>query len=997
MSLTNEESYIFIQINYKAKRNDKTKLRIFGEIFVKNNKDKYKIMFKDKEYKLTEYFDNIDKNYNHKDDVILELIINDGLIDLSYMFAGCNTLLTFFESLQSQSSKLFVMNEINKEDEQSLVDDENNNNDNLENNFYGEEEKDKNKISYPNPFSSEEQQISSIEFKFSSMENYDKNLISKINIRFNFSNIIGLSYIFYGCSSLISLPDISNWNISNVKNISNMFNGCNSLISLPDISKWNTGNVNDMSWMFYECNSVISLSDISNWNTEKVNNMSNMFNGCTSLISLPDISKWNASDCKSMKGMFSDCLSLTSLPDLSKWNVSNVNDISYMFNRCKSLKSFPDISKWDTENINDINNMFEKCSSLISIPDISNWKHKNITSIINLFEMCKSLKSLPDLSKWKIPMISEIKDISYYESLCPLKDLFKQNNFIEFNLILDQRNKEINLKFINPQNNNNESYESIFKKEGEELCGLLKLCLLKEIAEKIVETQIKEFPELLSNILKILKNSFFEEKNEKEIIINTLKEIKGSNIINFSKYIDRIDKTNKFPLIDNLLSLIKKKKEFKIINYINNIKKHFLNYNEYIKAFESDFEIRKKESIFEFSIISLVIIGRQNLEIFEEERKKCPNRVDKILYHGTQIEPISLILKGEYKKSEKSAKHGKGVYFTDSLDYCWYYGGDDSNKNNISNKPKNRANIDQIPEIGETFTFIANAIYYKKEGFRRVIDFKYTPTKNEINFAYATGNCNTIYGDPDKTKVYGTEYVIGESEQICPLLGAKLKRNEYCVIWRDDNFSLGPVYNNEYDDIFKNFLSERMKNIEQYAELNIYTCKKTEEALELVERKKYNKIILISNVGRDNEGQKFIKRARKIIGKRDDSHNKDDNNSNKETDVNINVDNDDADTDGEIDDNDGVISFFLAYNEKHLKDIMYIKNALFSNRADFFEEYLWCFSDKVKDEDRESEIKKLKKKIEDYYKIEFDFNEDFLYFPQFKNVGLYSALKFKGD
>ena len=183
---------------------------------------------------------------------------------------------------------------------------------------------------------------------------------------------------------------------------------------------------------------------------------------------------------------------------------------------------------------------------------------------------------------------------------------------LEFNLILDQRNKEINLKFINPQNNNNESYESIFKKEGEELCGLLKLCLLKEIAEKIVETQIKEFPELLSNILKILKNSFFEEKNEKEIIINTLKEIKGSNII---------DKTNKFPLIDNLLSLLKKKKEFKIINNINNIKKHFLNYNEYIKAFESDFEIRKKESIFEFSIISLVIIGRQNLKKFRKKEK----------------------------------------------------------------------------------------------------------------------------------------------------------------------------------------------------------------------------------------------------------------------------------------------------------------------------------------------------------------------------------------
>ena len=246
MSLTNEESYIFIQINYKAKRNDKTKLRIFGEIFVKNNKDKYKIMFKDKEYKLTEYFDNIDKNYNHKDDIILELKINDGLINFSHMFAGCDTLVTFFYSSQSQSSKLFTMNEINKETEQSFVDDESINYDSIEKKFYGELEKDKDQNFNPNSFFSIEEQLSSIAFQFSSTENYDNNVISKINIHLDFSNIIGLSYMFYGCSSLISLPDISNWNISNVKNISNMFNGCNSLISLPDISKWNIENVNDM-------------------------------------------------------------------------------------------------------------------------------------------------------------------------------------------------------------------------------------------------------------------------------------------------------------------------------------------------------------------------------------------------------------------------------------------------------------------------------------------------------------------------------------------------------------------------------------------------------------------------------------------------------------------------------------------------------------------------------------------------------------------------------
>ena len=32
------------------------------------------------------------------------------------------------------------------------------------------------------------------------------------------------------------------------------------------------------------------------------------------------------------------------------------------------------------------------------------------------------------------------------------------------------------------------------------------------------------------------------------------------------------------------------------------------------------------------------------------------------------------------------------------------------------------------------------------------------------------------------------EYVINDLDQICPLMSATLKRVEYCVIWRDDNF-----------------------------------------------------------------------------------------------------------------------------------------------------------------------------------------------------------------
>ena len=57
-------------------------------------------------------------------------------------------------------------------------------------------------------------------------------------------------YMFYECSSLTILPDISEWNISNINDISFMFYNCSSLIQLPDISKWDTHNIKDMNSLF---------------------------------------------------------------------------------------------------------------------------------------------------------------------------------------------------------------------------------------------------------------------------------------------------------------------------------------------------------------------------------------------------------------------------------------------------------------------------------------------------------------------------------------------------------------------------------------------------------------------------------------------------------------------------------------------------------------------------------------------------------------------------
>ena len=60
--------------------------------------------------------------------------------------------------------------------------------------------------------------------------------------------------------------------------MNSMFSGCSSLISLPDISKWNTNNVTNMYRLFYRCSSLSSLPDISKWNINNVKNMSELLN-----------------------------------------------------------------------------------------------------------------------------------------------------------------------------------------------------------------------------------------------------------------------------------------------------------------------------------------------------------------------------------------------------------------------------------------------------------------------------------------------------------------------------------------------------------------------------------------------------------------------------------------------------------------------------------------------------------------------------------------------
>ena len=212
--------------------------------------------------------------------------------------------------------------------------------------------------------------------------------------------------------------------------------------------------------------------------------------------------------------------------------------------------------------------------------------------------------------------------------------------------------------------------------------------------------------------------------------------------------------------------------------------------------------------------------------------------------------------------------------------------------------------MNKIPPVGDCFTAICSWVYNDKNGKLKVNDYntRKRPGKNQINFAYAASTSETI-PNPNPHKFYAKEYVVYELEQICPIISVKFKREEFCVIWRDNNFSKEKIFGGDWDDKFKSYLRARIKYIEQLAKYNVYTFENIKEALECVNRKKYNKIILISNVGTDFGGQHFVEEARKIIK------------------------------------NDSIV-LFSSFSKEHLKWIVTWRNALFSEDETLTEEQI---------------------------------------------------------
>ena len=369
----------------------------------------------------------------------------------------------------------------------------------------------------------------------------------------------------------------------------------------------------------------------------------------------------------------------------------------------------------------------------------------------------------------------------------------------------------------------------------EELSGILHLCNLKNIARYIDLKKIKD--DTIREIMKDLKERIELSDNPQEDIKESLSNKDGNNILTFINYLNKKIKNQD---VKDLIDLIDNNQRDDLIAFWSILSK----YQDFNQLFEKDFSKMIENSYIDYSLVSVQIYQHKRRKDFIQKLKACPNSEVRYLLHGTQIDHIPKILIDEFKYARKSY-YGMGVYFSDMIDYTSYYCGG----NSLSNR---RDLWGKIIPVGEAISCVASEVFYDKDKKKKIYEenrilLNHFPTyeeiknnyedlmveKNGINFievetmhGHAYKSEEDIDAERKKGRFIGNEYVITEMEQILPLYGLTLKRNEYLVIWRDPCFDK----KNEWDF----FLEHRKMHIYKESKMNAFFVGTLEEGLEII-------------------------------------------------------------------------------------------------------------------------------------------------------------------
>ena len=520
-----------------------------------------------------------------------------------------------------------------------------------------------------------------------------------------------------------------------------------------------------------------------------------------------------------------------------------------------------------------------------------------------------------------------------------VKDIKKRSNWDKyFNHNFFKKNYSTNLRTMN------DYIFSLYTYNNEKLSkisGILYLFFLKSISDKIDNVQRITNTDIRNIVARLQRLDALNENG------NEVKTLKGLNIMAYAKYASLILEKKE---INSLISLLNSEQRKKVIEFWIKLYK----FNELNQFFEKKFLLEQKQSYFDYSLFEISINLNVNFENFVQNKNNCENCVSKCLFHGTRKEIVTKIVKEGFLYS-KRAYIGMGIYFTNMLDYVIFYCGG----NSFGTK---RENWGKIIPVGKTFSCVGTLVHYNENKKKEIHDSEFLEeekgnseflTYNQIRRNYPTKmvekngvhtskielvtgkilNSDEIEENERRKNILGADYVVTEKEQILPLYGLTLKRNEFLVIWKDS------LYGNDSERT--NILEKIKFKICEKMNINVYFENNIKKALELIQIKRFNKIILISDLQNSNE-KEFINNARRIMG---------------------------------------FPIMVLFYGNKIIQNF---SNVLYTQDINFCLRYIRNYNN--------NGLKELKREVENNLNIRLNFTRDFLSFSNFIDSGDYKKV-----
>lgn len=312
-------------------------VKLFDEVFIKNNSEKISVTINGKvlpENKLKAYYNNVEKKEK------LEVNIKEkgkSITDLSYMLNNCKNVAS---------------------------------------------------VNFKNWDNSK---VTSMEAMFQ-LTNLNK--IPEELFRSQNPNLTNIKAMFCKCVNITGIPDLNKlfYTDNNIKDISMLFNGCKKLTIINGKS-WNANNLTDMSYVFNRCEALKEIHLGKDISANKVKSLCGLFNGCTNLEKIPStVERWNIQNVEDISIMFQGCNKIKKI-SIGNYNVSNVKDMSGLFSKCSNLTSVNSFKNWVPEKVKEMVGMFNECKKLNTI-EVGKWNLTKVSNASGMFYKCESLKNL---------------------------------------------------------------------------------------------------------------------------------------------------------------------------------------------------------------------------------------------------------------------------------------------------------------------------------------------------------------------------------------------------------------------------------------------------------------------------------------------------------------------------------------------------------------------------------------------------------------------------